>query len=234
MRSVTLITLGGAMALLAAPITTSLSAQSPKQFEGAITFNITAEGTTISMRQSFKGNRFRMDVEAPGMPGPLFMLGSLDGGTLQTVMPSMGMYMETSTDEVMRQIGSATELPTGKLSITPLGTTATIAGTECRNFQIKRGNDTTEICVAEGLGWIGNLNLPGPMGGTHGLPDFSAEMEEIRKQFPKGMMPLRLRSNINGAMTMIMEATSIEVGPLDDALFTLPAGLRKMNLPGDG
>lgn len=233
MRSVALVTFGSAMALLTASITTSLSAQNQKQFEGAITFNITAEGTAISMRQAFKGTRFRMDIEAPGMPGPIFVLGSLDGGATQTVMPSMGMYTEMSTEEIMRQMGSAAEMPTGKLSIMPLGTTATIAGTECRDFQIKMGDDTTEVCVAEGLGWIGNLGLPGPMGGGQGLPNFSAEMEEVRKQFPKGMMPLRLRGNRNGAMTTIMEATSIEVGPQDDALFTLPAGLRKMSMPGD-
>jgi hypothetical protein len=60
-------------------------------------------------------------------------------------------------------------------------------------------------------------------------PDLSA----FAKEFEDGMVPLRLRVLRNGTWETVMEATAVERKRLEDSVFQLPAGLRKMNMPGD-
>jgi hypothetical protein len=75
-----------------------------------------------------------------------------------------------------------------------------------------------------GMGGGGRSN---PLSGLG--PDLSAFAEE----FEDGMVPLRLRVLDDGEWQTVMEATAVERKRLEDSVFQLPAGLRKMDIPGE-
>lgn len=225
----------GLTTLLLAPA----SSEAQRAFEGVISYRMTMQGQSMTMTQMSKGTRVRTEMEMPGMPGPMYVLMDSESQVMQTVVPSMGMYMEMDLKQMMDQLPVTPEMRE-RASQTPtiekLGTSDQIAGIRCENYRFHQGTDQVESCIATGLGYFmggagggpagGRGQQQGPLGGL-GL-DFSALMAE----FKDGMVPLRVRVQQNGAWETVMEATSVERKSLDAGLFQLPAGLRKMNMPG--
>jgi hypothetical protein len=198
----------------------ALPAQSA--FEGVVDYKMSAGGREVTMHYMVKGSKVRQEVEAPGMPGPMFMLMSENDQVMRTVMPSMGMYMETD-------LGEMTEGDSHKGGkVTKLDTSDEIAGVTCNNYRFGDDQDL-EACIATGMGWFmgGRGRGLGPNRGMS-APDLSA----YRHEFKDGMLPLRIRRLRNGNWETVMEATNVERKSLDADLFELPKGLRKMSRPG--
>lgn len=195
-------------------------------FEGVVTYRMAAMGQDATLRYMVKGTRIRQEIEAPQMPGPMFMLMDVDGKVVRTVMPSMGMYMEINLDDMERYLTDDQRKAAEDVTIEKLGTTDRIAGIPCENYRMGAPAEM-EICVATGMGWFMSAPAPGRGRGA-GAPNLA----KFREQFKDGMLPLRMTHVKNGTREVMMEATSVERKALDDSLFQLPTGLRKMDMPG--
>ena len=205
------------------------SAPAQEAFAGVVTFELQANGQSMTMRYLARDGKVRQEMEVPGMPGPVFTLLGVTPGKMQVVMASMGMYMETDMTELAEKGAPAA---TGKVPpLKKLGS-ETIAGLSCDNYLVGEEQDM-EVCVAKGLGWFMNGSAPsGPMPGAGpSTPDLNA----YRSAFKDGMFPLRVTQIKDGNREVILEATSVDAKTVPEAsLFVLPAGLRKMQMPGMG
>jgi hypothetical protein len=210
------------VALLGAP---GVSAQAA--FEGVITYRMSMEGHDATMRYMAKGTNLRQEMEMPGMPGPMFILLDLEHQVARTVMPSMGMYMEMDLAKAQEMLPpEARAKAESPPPLVKLGTSDVVAGVHCENYRI--GEDM-EACIATGLGWFMNAPQRGMGRGTTPTgPNFRA----YEKEFKDGALPLRMRYLRNAKWELLMEATAVEKKSLDASLFELPAGLRKMGMPG--
>lgn len=221
----------GLAALVLAP--TALPAQ--RAFEGTVTYRMTAEGMTMTMTQMTKGSKVRTEMEMPGMPGPMFVLMDMEKELMQTVMPSMGMYMEMNLKQITDQIEMTPEMRES-MGQTPeierLGTSDEIAGIPCQNYRISQGEHQMEGCIATGMGFFMGGAGGGPAAQGGPLAGLGVDFSKLAAEFTGGMMPLRIRMQENGAWSTVMEATAVERKSLDDSLFVLPSGLRKMTMPG--
>jgi len=204
------------------------SASARQTFEGVITYRITVEGQSVTMRQMSKGTVTRSEVEMPGMPGPMYMLLDTERQVMQMVMASMGMYMEVDLAQAVQ--AAPPELRNQPAKLTKLGTSATIAGLPCEDYRLGEDADEMEACIATGYGWFMSASPPG--GGRGGGPNLGPDLSAYRAEFKDGMIPLRLKTRVNGEWTVMMEATEVTKKSLDAALFRLPDGLRKMSLQG--
>lgn len=221
----------GLAALLLVPA--GLPAQ--QNFEGSITYQMTAEGMTMTMTYLVKGTKIRANMEAPGMPGPMYLLMDLEGEVMQSVLPSMGMYMEMKMQQMMDQIPVTPEMQEAmkNVKIESLGTTEQIAGITCTNYRFIQGNEEMEGCIATGMGFfMGGARPAAGAGGAGMFPGMDMDLSSFAQEFNEGMLPLRMRFMKNGAWVPFMEATAVERKSLDAQLFVLPSGLRKMSMPG--
>ncbi len=199
-------------------------------FAGVVTYDLRANGQSITMRYLARDGKVRQEMEMPGMPGTMFMLIGVTPGKMQVVMPSMGMYMETDMTELP---GDGAPTPSGKVPVLKKLGSETIAGQACDNYLMGEEDEVMEVCVAKGLGWFMNGSMPsGPMPGAGpSTPDLSA----YRSAFKDGMFPLRVTQVKGGKREVILEATAIDRKTVPEAsLFVLPTGLQKMNMPGMG
>lgn len=215
-----------ALLVLPAPV------RAQEAFQGSVTYRLQVEEMSVTMTMRSKGRKTRTDMEMPGMPGGMFMVMDLDSMTMQTVMPEMGMYMSIDMKTMLENAGSA--LPIDSLraamantTLQALGTTDTIAGLPCQNYRVGQGDEQTEMCVATGMGNLG--------GGTNTLessiPGLGIDFSAYAREFPEGMLPLRMKTLKDGVWTTMMEATAVDRTPLDDAIFTIPPGLTRVEPP---
>lgn len=221
----------GLAALLLAPAV--LPAQ--RAFEGSITYRMTAEGVNMQMTMMTKGSKVRTDMEMPGMPGPMFVLMDTEKQLMQSVMPSMGMYVEMDMKQVASQMQITPEMREAMNQapkIEALGTSDEVAGITCQNYRFTQGEEEMEGCIATGMGVFMGGASGGPPGQGGPLPGLGVDFSKFMAEFKDGMMPLRMRIKQNGTWSTFMEATAVERKSLDDSLFALPSGLRKMNMPG--
>lgn len=221
----------GLAALLLAP--TALPAQ--RAFEGTVTYQMTAEGMTMTMTQMTKGSKVRTEMEMPGMPGPMYVLMDTESEVMQTVMPSMGMYMEMNLKQIADKVTMTPEMRES-MNQTPkierLGTSDEIAGIPCQNYRFTQGDQEMEGCIATGMGFFMGGAGGGPPGQGGPLAGMGVDFSKLMAEFKDGMMPLRMRLKQNGEWSTVMEATAVERKSLNDSLFVVPSGLRKMNMPG--
>lgn len=214
--------------ILSATALSPVSAPAQEGFSGVVTFDLRASGQSSTMRYLTRDGKIRQEVEMPGMPGPMFMLLGVTPGKMQMVAPSMGMYMEIDMTASAGDGAAAT----GKAPVMKKLGSETIAGVSCDNYLVGDNQDM-EVCVASGLGWFMNGSRPsGPMPGAGpSTPDLSI----YRSAFKDGMFPLRVTQITSGKREVILEATAIDRTSVPEAsLFTIPAGLRKMQMPGMG
>ncbi len=210
--------------------TSALHAQAP--FQGTIAYRMQIDQSSVTMTMRTKGARTRTDLEVPGMPGGMFMVMDMDSMVMQTVMPEMGMYM--SIDMKTMIANAATRLPVdslrralANLTIEPLGTSDVVAGVACQSYRIIQGSEQMESCVATGMG-----NLGGGTGGREGaIPGLDLDFSAYAREFPNGMLPLRIKTLKNGAWQTTMEALTIDQQVLDDAIFAIPPGLTRIEPP---
>ena len=221
----------GLAALCLAP--TALTGQAV--FEGTVSYQLTAEGMTMNMTQMTKGSKVRTEMEIPGMPGPMFILMDMEEQVVRTVMPGMGMYMEINVKEMVDQVPMTPEMRQNAAKtpdIERLGTSDQIAGISCQNYRITQGSQQIDACIATGMGVFMGGASGGPPGRGGPLDGLGVDLSAFMEEFKDGMMPLRIRINQEGTWTTVLEATAVERKRLDDSLFVVPAGLRKMNVPG--
>ncbi len=207
------------------PLLTPTPIMAQDQFQGVVTYILSAGSQEVEVKYMAKGDKVRQEMTMPGMPGPVYILIDMSTQKTQTVMESMGMYVETDIKAAIEMAGEA-QVTKGELpSFRKLGTSGTFAGVDCDNYALGK-DEEIEACIAPGLGWMmggGGMMRRGPS-----APDFSS----FRSEFKNGLFPLQVIQVKDGKRTKLLEVKSIDRTTLDPKLFILPSGLRKM--PGMG
>jgi hypothetical protein len=209
-------------ALCAAPV-------AAQGFEGVVAYKLSGmrnDGGEMTM--SIKGTRVRTDMANAGHS----MVMLLDGqsGVVTMVMAEQKMYMTMDMKRMGEQMQDRKHPDHAPPKITPLGTTETIAGRTCENFQVETEGSKAEFCNAKG---IGNFMAPNsPMGRGAGSPLQDLDNQAYRAYFKEGFFPLRVSTYDGGTKKVVMEATRVEAKSLDESLFQVPAGFTEMKMPG--
>lgn len=215
----------GVTSLLTLPATASAQ----EAFSGVITYRMTSEGRTVEAKIMTRGSKTRMEMPMQGMPGTAVMLMDTETMKMQMIMQSMGVYLEM---DLARAAASApAREPGSPAAIEKLNTSEEIAGIHCENYRFREGDEPeSEACIATGMGWF----LGGPAGGpgTRGGPPAGPDWAAYTRDFRDGMLPLRMKVRRGDTWVTMMEATAVDPTPVEASLFELPAGLRKMAMPG--
>lgn len=221
----------------------SLSTAPSGAFEGAITANLYAAGQPSVLKYAIKGQRARVETNlAQGGTTTAIVLMDLSAGTQTMLIPQQKTYMTLDLNDekfkgMAERIGkSAANQP---MKITSTGKTETVAGQACEHWVMDNGQQQTDMCFAKGLGFFGNSGqLNSMLSQLKNLPfgNQAKTMLDANPEFARfaaeGAFPLKIAQIENGQTKPIMEVTSVERRPLDDALFSVPADYKKMNLPG--
>ena len=190
-------------------------------FEGVVGLKIFSKGKPMDMTMSLKGGISRTDLSAEGHGGVMLM--NPQTKTMTMIMSEEKMYMTMS-------VAGGDKQDQGPPKITDLGTRATVAGRECKNYLVEDGKRTTEVCNSEGLGDF--MMGRGPMGQGPGAE--VGDLNGFRTLFPGGFFPLRVTRIKGDQRTVQLEVTSVEAKTLDASLFQPPAGFTEMKMPGMG
>jgi hypothetical protein len=203
-----------ALATVGSIATATTHAQDP--FEGTVTFEARGErGEASAFEYSMKGKRVRFEPQDPGTP--MYMVMDLEAEVMRMVMTGENMYMEIPIPDVETE-------KTTKSANEPVKTDRTdeVAGRKCEIWTMTEGGKSFEMCVARDLGTF--MQGGGPMA-RNATP---AWQRELRKG---GFFPLRVVEKTSGADKTVLVATKIEQGKLDDSMFGVPAGAKKMSMP---
>ncbi len=208
--------LTGAFALATLGSIPTATTHAQDSFEGTVTFEARGErGEASEFEYSMKGKRIRFEPQDPGTP--MYMVMDLEAEVMRMVMTSENMYMEIP-------IPDAEEEKVKESTGEPVKTNRTdvVAGRKCEIWTMKEGGKSFEMCVARDLGTF--MQGAGPMS-RNATP---AWQRELRKG---GFFPLRVVEKTAGADRTVLVATKIEQGKLDDSMFGVPAGAKKMSMP---
>lgn len=214
-----------------------------QSFEGVIEMQMKGpnQDSPMPVKYFVKGGLVRMEMQSPR--GEMATIHDTKNKKMIMLMPQMQSYMERTMDV------PAQGQPSGdakKSEITKTGKTEKILGYDCEQFIMKGEKGDTEMWAAKGLGTFMRPGMSGPggrMGGPGGGPSgpggmrggmgggqkLAAWEEEFRT---KGFFPMRVVSHgADGKEESRMEATKIEKKELDAALFKVPEGWQKMEMP---
>jgi hypothetical protein len=196
-------------------------------FEGELTMHATsARQPPHDITFLAKGDKLRFDATGPhgDKTHAIFEPGTKK---VVTVMDAQKMYMEVDLGQMAARALPAAAQDAPRASVTKTGRHEKVAGYDCETWEITQpgAKRTSEACVAQGIAFVDFGSL-GPLGGS-AMP--RGWMEELRE---KKFFPLRfVEKDETGKETQRMEVTKIEKKKLDDALFAIPAGYRKMEMP---
>ncbi|MBP9897852.1 MAG: DUF4412 domain-containing protein [Gemmatimonadales bacterium] len=148
-------------------------------FEGTMSMRVGApDGTMMDVKYMIKGDKMGMTATAPASAGPLAgsevrMIIDQSAKTMTMMMPlpaGMGNGMlppDTKGLKMVNPIGSgtATEGSNTPVEYKKLGTSQTIAGLKCDDYEASADGQTTKICFAPNVGMFAYPNLGGGMNG---------------------------------------------------------------------
>ncbi|HEY9425516.1 MAG TPA: DUF4412 domain-containing protein [Gemmatimonadaceae bacterium] len=202
-----------ALAAIAAP--TIAHGQSPKQFEGVVTYE--SEGGR-SFQYSIRDGRVRIDMNDEAQRGAMIM----DSGShkMYMLMPEQKMYMEVDASEMGEMDSSA-----DNVKPTKTGKTEVVAGHKCEYWTVKEEKGQVDICLAKDMGSFQAFS-------NKSIGNASAWQEAIGKN----SFPLKVIMHADGKEEVALVATKVEAKSLDASLFTPPESYKKMqmNLKGPG
>lgn len=201
-------------------------------FEGTINMRMTSQESPdpITTTMHIKGDLMAMVMTFPASAGPMAGIEArmiLDQGAKKMTMlmpmppgiPAMpgakGMKIVTDLTKAQAEAAKAPE-PT----VTKLGTSQTIAGMSCDDYQTTSGGETTNMCVTDKLGRFalpsGGVGAPPPPAWARAFGD-------------KPMFPLKVWTTSSGS-SVAMEVTSVKRGAVPAEVFnTSPAGYQDMS-----
>lgn len=213
-----------ALSLGAALVAGSVSAQG---FEGVVTYQITGHGgQKTELAMTIKGGLIRTDMSGEGHQ--MAMIMDADAQKMTMIMPEQKMYMTTDMKAMSERWKGMYDSLAPK--ITSLGTSETIAGRKCENYQVESNGKKTDLCVAKGMG---TFMMPrGPMGRGPASDVAALNSEAYGKYFKDGFFPLRVMDLEE--KRVVMEATRVEPKPIAASEFQVPAGFTQMNMPNMG
>ena len=207
----------GLTLLLAAPA-------AAQNFEGVVTMQTRAEGNTIQMKAYLTDARQAMVMQMPASAGP--MAGAeirmvIDPATRKVTMlvptgPNSPMPGVKGMKMVVDMQDVANEASDANTSLRKLGTSQTIAGMKCDDYEVTTDDGTIKMCTTTALGRYMMPEMSGRAGPPGGVPEWAQAFGN------DPVFPLKVW---NDEGTMSMEVISVERGAVPAAMLDdSPAG----------
>jgi hypothetical protein len=200
------------------------------QFEGTITMKMSDPSMgkeSIEAKYYIKGNQFAMGMTAPASAGPMAgqeirMLFNPSAQKMTMLMPVAGeMAAMMGGAKGIKMEMDLKDLPTDNAkapegSVKKLGTSQTIAGRTCDDYEITSDGDPFQMCLADGLGRF-MMAAGGGMGRDASVPKWARNLE--------GKFPLKVSDKRGRGM---MEVTAITEGTVPASVFAIPSDYQDM------
>lgn len=191
------------------------------QFEGKVKFKAYDEGNSQSMNYFVKGNKFRIDSPESGM-GQGYMIYNSATNMMTMVMVDQQMYMEMPVDAAGNTISQDNE----DFYFNNTGETQEINGYTCEKFEFTDQDGSGIAWMTQELGSFFFFNDP------EGNTSQSNWQQEIMAE---GYFPMLVQQeNSSGELEPVFEIEEILAMPLDDELFSIPAGFQQFDMPNMG
>jgi hypothetical protein len=220
------------MAVLAGPI-------SAQGFEGTVTMNVPAAGAVVGeMKYLIKGEQMAVITTLGSGSGPMAgaevrMIMDMKNAKTTMLIPISGDMaaqfggMGGGNMKGIKQVVDLNQMAgqqadPSKATFKALGTSQTIAGHKCADYEISDGKDVSKVCLASDMGafaFAGAGGLGGRRGGGGGSPTWAA----LLKSHPG--FPLKV-TGADGKVSL--EVTKIEKGAVDQSMFEIPDGYMDM------
>lgn len=212
-----------------------------KTFEGEIKAKMFAGPEPTDVLYAIKGTHTRVEMQfsmpqlSPGGGMKTITQTNItltdSSSTKQTTLwPESKTYTTMDLNELAG--GAARDSSIAFPKVTSTGKTEQIAGLTCQHWRI---GDTTDVCLAQGLGYFGGGSggildkLKNLAGGKSKAQIDNSEFAEFAEG---GAFPLKMARIENGESKTIMEVTVVERKSLNDSLFTIPQDYTKKDIPG--
>src|ERR1041384_7208433 len=171
------------------------------QFEGTVSMKM--DGVQGDMKYMVKGNKLAYMMSSQGME--MRVLVDAEAQKAKILIPmamgdSKGMIMTMDLKD------AAAESEKNPPVVKPLGTSETIAGYRCDDFEVTQGKNVTRMCITKELG---RFTFAGA-GRGRGAPSWVHAFGE------KGGFPLKVWT---GDGKVAMEVTSVDKGRVPDSTF---------------
>ena len=216
----------------------SFAAASPAplaaQFEGTVTMKMSAAGAgaagDMTMKVAIKNGMSATVMSMPSGPMAGMEMRSInDGKTVTSLIPmppGMAAQMPGMANaKGMKMVVDLTKMPSGtsgtpeKVDVKKLGTTETIIGISCDDYEITSASGTTtRACMATGLGRFIMPQSGGGMGrrgGGQSAPSWATAFGN------QPVFPLKVWTT-DGKVAM--EVTAIDKSPVPASMFEIPDG----------
>jgi Domain of unknown function (DUF4412) len=226
--------------------TVAAPAAAQGSFEGKVVYHVTmANGDTTTMTYYQMGEKIRQEMEMEEMQATSIY----DASTGESIMliPRTKQYMVMNFKKMGEAMGGMSQPMPGsraqltadltEMRVTPTGKKETVAGITCEHYLFeakdpKPEDQPVDICGAPKMGFTGFVGGPG---GGPMIPDtrtlLKAADPDLKKLAANGFFTLKVSL---GTDDLHMEATEVDRGPVDAALFRPPADYKKMGMPGGG
>ncbi len=201
-------------------------------FEGTMSMRVGApDGTQMDVKYMIKGDKMGMTMTAPASTGPMAgaeirMIIDQGAKTATMLMPApAGMANmlppDTKGIKMVTPIGAEAASAGGAAAVTykKLGTSQTIAGLKCDDYEATTDGETIRSCLASNVGMFNYPNLGGGMGGRGGRGAAAPAWSKGIGQAPG--FPLKVWSTDN---KVAMEVTAIDRAAVPASAFEVPAG----------
>ena len=195
------------------------------QFEGTVVMNVPSSKDVTEMTYYLKGEQLAAAIPMTSgrMAGQTMrMIWDLPGHKMTMLVP-MAMGNAKGIKSVI-DMNTETTGKENSIEIKPLGTSQTIAGYKCADYQIvENGKSTERLCVTNELGFFAYA-AAGGMGRAASAPAW------VKAFGNKPMFPLKV-TNAEGKV--VMEAKSVSRGPVSNDAFAIPDGYMDMSGMGN-
>ncbi len=190
-------------------------------FEGILTVHSASMPAAASMQYFIKGDRFRLEIVAPGQP-QIVMISDGPARKQYVLFTDQRVYTSTTFAEVMRSTDSMRKASAALLqgaSMTALGSTATVAGHQCAVYRYRDPKTGYLVCLTTELGALGGVS--GLFGNVGPRLDSTPPPDWAQKLLKAGSFALRLADTTGKTIWEVLKA---EAKPLPPGLFAPPAG----------
>jgi hypothetical protein len=212
-------------------------------FEGMAVYKMSmSNGKSGEIKFYQQGTRVRQEFASEGHSFASIYDGAT--GDMMWLIPERKQYMvfnmKTASEQMKGMAGAMTggdksdySADLAKTKVTPTGLRETVAGVPCEHYLFTKTDDPDagklDICGAKGLGLLGlddksNFGLPS----TRAL--LASQNPELAKLAKDGFYPLKMTGVDKEGKKFSMEATQLQRGHVDAALFSPPPGYSKLDM----
>ncbi len=189
-------------------------------FEGILSVHSDGMKTGAGMQYFIKGERLRLEITTPGQ-APIVMISDGPARKQYVLFTDQRVYTTMTFAELIRSTDSLRKQSAKLLqgaSMTPLSTTATIAGHKCTVHRYRDAKSAYNICLTTALGAVGGVS--GLFGNVGPSLDATEPPRWVQDLITAGSFALRLADT---AGKTIWEVRKAEAKTLDAGLFAPPA-----------